>query len=53
VIANEHTIRVKTRDRVIQGTFDQATSTQNPARLPRTYKATLTIAEKVVIPESW
>ena len=49
---HEHTFRMQMQDKVIQGTFDKAISSANPAQLPKTYKATMNISEKIVLDDS-
>jgi hypothetical protein len=43
---------MKVRDKIINGTFDAAISASKPAQLPKTYQATVTISQKIVLPES-
>lgn len=52
VSVSEHTFRMKVRDKIINGTFDAAISASKPAQLPKTYQATVTISQKIVLPES-
>lgn len=49
---HEHTFRMQLRDKVIQGTFDKAISSTNPAQLPKTYQATMNISQKIVLDET-
>jgi hypothetical protein len=49
---HEHTFRMQVMDKIIQGTFDKAISNQHPAQLPKTYKATMNISQKIVLDDS-
>jgi hypothetical protein len=49
---HEHTFRMQLQDKIIQGTFDKAISSANPAQLPKTYKATLNISQNIVLEEN-
>jgi hypothetical protein len=52
VKVSDHTFQMQLRDKIIHGSFDKAISTQNPAKLPKVYRATLNIMEKIVIDDT-
>ncbi len=52
VAITDHTFQMGVDGKIIHGTFDTAISADRPAQLPRRYEATLTISQRVVLPES-
>lgn len=49
---SDHTFSMQLSDRVIQGSFDKAISSQHPVQIPKTYQATLRILQKVVVDDA-
>jgi hypothetical protein len=52
VKVSDHTFSMQLGDRVIHGTFDKVISSQRPVKVPKTYQATMTIMQKVVVDDS-
>jgi hypothetical protein len=52
VKVSDHTFSMQLSDRVIQGSFDKAISSQHPVQVPKTYQATLRILQKVVVDDA-
>jgi len=49
---SEKTFEMKVDRRIINGTFDKAISASHPAKLPKAYKATMTVTTKIAIEEN-
>lgn len=49
VSISEHTFKMQLRDRFIQGSFRDAINAEHPAQLPKTYRATLNVMQKIVV----
>lgn len=49
VALSSHTFQMRLNDRVIQGEFKDAINADHPAQLPKVYRATLNIMQKIVI----
>ena len=43
-----HTFRMKVNDKIIQGKFGDAISSERPVELPKSYRATLNVLQKLV-----
>jgi hypothetical protein len=52
VAVSEHTFRMQVNDKIIQGSFDKVISSQHPVKLPKTYKATMNVMQKIVVDDS-
>jgi hypothetical protein len=44
----KHTFRMKVNDKIIQGKFGDAISSEKPVELPKSYRATLKVLQKLV-----
>jgi hypothetical protein len=49
VALSSHTFQMRLHDRIIQGGFKDAINAEHPAQLPKTYRATLNVMQKIVI----
>jgi hypothetical protein len=49
VAMSAHTFQMQLSDKTIQGQFQDAINAQHPAELPKTYRATLKVQQKIVI----
>jgi hypothetical protein len=52
VALSDHTFRMQVKDKIIQGAFDRVISSQHPVEIPKTYQATMTIMQKIVVDDS-
>jgi hypothetical protein len=52
VKVSDHTFSMQLSDRVIHGSFDKVISSQRPVKVPKTYLATVTIMQRVVVDNS-
>jgi hypothetical protein len=48
----DHSFRMKVGEKIINGTFDQAISQSHPVQMPKIYKATLVVSQRVVLDET-
>jgi hypothetical protein len=49
VALSSHTFQMRLDDKIIQGEFKDAINAEHPAQLPKTYRATLNVMQKIVI----
>jgi hypothetical protein len=52
VALSSHTFQMRLNDRIIHGEFKDAINAEHPAQLPKTYRATLNVMQKIVIEEN-